>query len=304
MKKILSILVGVMLFLCASAQQTYTFAHRDTLELKLDIYQPANPRPDHACVLYVFGGGFFSGARDNEHSVAACKAYADRGFVVASIDYRLYLAHAPKVPLLKMYTLFDTAIRYSVEDCSAAISYLCSHSAELGIDPARIVLTGSSAGAIAVLQTDYARANNLPSAAALPVGFKPAAVIPYSGAIMCRNNALRYATPPAPTCFFHGTDDRLVNYRRFRGSLHVSLFGANNVAKVFDKNDYSYWICRYPGLGHEISIAQTYTVDEFCAFVDASLSGRHMRYDAVCYDSAIPKSKWGTISVFGLYLGK
>lgn len=304
MKKILSIFVCVMSFWVASAQQTYTFAHRDTLELKLDIYQPAQPRPDHACVLYVFGGGFFSGARDSEHSVAACKAYADRGFVVAAIDYRLYLAHAAKVSLLKMYTLFDTAICYAVEDCSAAINYLCAHAAELGIDPARIVLTGSSAGAIAVLQTDYARANNLPSAAALPVGFKPAAVIPYSGAILCRNNALRYATPPAPTCFFHGTDDRLVHYRRFRGSLHVSLFGANSVAKVFEKNDYSYWICRYPKLGHEVSIAQTYTVDEFCAFVDASLSGRHMRYDATCHDSAIRKTKWGTVSVFGLYLKK
>ena len=43
------------------AQQTFTFAQRDTLSLKMDVYQPSNPRPDHSCVVYVFGGGFISG---------------------------------------------------------------------------------------------------------------------------------------------------------------------------------------------------------------------------------------------------
>lgn len=298
-------LAFAILFACTlSAQQTFTFLTRDTVNLKLDVYQPVHPRPDHACVVYVFGGGFFSGERNNEYSVQCCKLLADRGFVAVAIDYRLYLKHAPQLPLLKMHQNFDTAIRQAVEDCSAAIAYLCSHAEQLNIDPSRIILTGSSAGAITVLQTDYCRANTLPPAAALPNGFRPAAVIPYAGAILCNNNALHYATPPAPTCFFHGTCDRIVNYHRFRASLSSSLFGADKVAKVFDNEGYSHWIMRFQDRGHEIAIALPPTIDEFCAFVDATLSGRVMHYDATCTDAAVPTSSWTHMTLFDLYLHK
>lgn len=304
MKKLLSILLLIPLAASAFGQQTYTFAHRDTTALQLDVYQPANPRPDHACVLYVFGGGFFSGARNNQSSTLACQALADRGFVAVSIDYRLFLRHAHQLPLLQMYTNFDTAIRYAVEDVSSAVNFLCSHAQELGINSSRIILTGSSAGAIAVLQADYCRANRLPAAIDMPGGFRPAAVVPYAGAILCRNRALHYATPPAPTCFFHGTADKVVNYRRFRGAVHTSLFGASSVAKVFKSNNYSYAIMRFKGNGHEVAIALPNTINEFCAFVDATLAGHKLQYDATCKSSGVPTTAWSKLTVFDLYLGK
>ncbi|MCQ2282927.1 MAG: alpha/beta hydrolase [Bacteroidales bacterium] len=303
MKRIALLSVILLYAGALMAQQTYTFARRGAVEMKMDVYQPAAPRADHACVLYVFGGGFFSGARNDKSSVLACTRLAERGFVAVAIDYRLYLANAPKVPLLKMYSIFDTAIRYGVEDCSDAIAYLCQHADELHVDPARIILTGSSAGAITVMQTDYSRCNALPAAAALPQGFRPAAVIPYAGAILCRNNALKYATPPAPTCMFHGTGDKIVNYKRFRGAIHTSLFGANSLAKVFKKQGYNYWIMRYPNLGHDIAVVLPQTLDEFCAFVDAALSGRVMQFDATCRDSRIQPSKWSKMNIFDLYFG-
>ena len=302
MKKIVVIVLVMFFCLGLCAQQTYTFLNRDTLEMKLDVYQPQRPRADKACALYVFGGGFFSGHRNDEYAKRCCQLLADRGFVAVAIDYRLFLKQAHKVPLLRMYTNFDTAIRWAVEDCSAAIAYLCGHAAELNIDPTRIVLTGSSAGAITVLQTDFCRANSQPEAAALPPEFKPAAVIPYAGAVFCRNRDLRYATPPAPTCFFHGTCDRIVNYKRFRGSLHTSLFGASTLARHFDRNDYNYWMMRFQDRGHEIAIALPPTIDEFCAFVDAVFSGRVMQYDATCTDAAVPTCKWTHMSIFDLYL--
>lgn len=304
MKRVISVVVVLLLIGVSHAQQTYVFAHRDTVDLKLDVYQPSHPRADHACVLYVFGGGFVSGQRNDKYSAQCCQLLADRGFVAVAIDYRLYLKHAPKVPLLKMYTLFDTAIRYAIEDCSDAVAYLWDHAGELKIDPTKIVLTGCSAGAITVLQTDYSRVNKLPAASHLPAGFVPAAVIPYAGGIMCRNNALKYASQPAPTCMFHGTSDRIVNYRRFRGSLGTSLFGTNSVAKVFAKNKYNYWVLRFDDRGHEIAAALPPTIDEFCAFVDAALSGRVMQYDATCTDKAVPQTEWSKMNIFDLYLKK
>lgn len=302
MKKLLLVIFTLSAFLTAGAQQTFVFGQRDTMQLKLDVYQPASPRPDHACVVYIFGGGFSMGERNNEHSQKCCRALTDRGFVAVAIDYRLYLKHAQRVPLLKMHTLFDTAIRYAVEDCSEAIAWLCAHSSQLGIDTSRIILTGSSAGAITVLQTDYCRCNSLAPAAALPATFKPAAVIPYAGGIYCPRRQLKYAVPPAPTCFFHGTSDRIVNYNSFRGSLDKALFGANKLERVFKKNDYSHWILRFEDRGHEIASALPQTIDEFCAFVDATLAGRVMFYDATCTSSNIPNTEWSNLHLFDLYL--
>lgn len=302
MKKQTLITLAMLLSCVVSAQNTHIFAQRDTAALKLDVYRPSNPRPDHACVLYVFGGGFFSGERDNDYSRKCCQLLADRGFTAVAIDYRLYLKHAPKLPLLQMYRNFDTAVSQAVQDCSEAISFLCDHASELNIDTSRIILTGSSAGAITVLQTDYCRANALPDAAALPQGFRPAAVIPYAGAILCPNRDFSYAQPPAPTCFFHGTADRIVNYHRFRASLSQSLFGADKVSHLFHKKGYNYWMMRFDDRGHEVAIALPATIDEFCAFVDAALSGRTMQYDAHCTDAAVQVCEWTHMTLFDLYL--
>ena len=295
-----------LIFLLFSAtvagQQTFDYTRRGGDTLRLDVYQPAQPRGDGACVVYVFGGGFVVGARNDSLSTVTCQSLLAKGFVVVSIDYRLYLRHAPKVPLLKAYTLFDTAIAQAVEDCSEAIAFICRHAGEWGVDTSRIVLTGCSAGAITVLQTDWSRANGLPEAAALPRGFRPAAVVPYAGGINCRNGALHYATPPAPTCFFHGTIDKIVAYKRFRGSIHSALNGSATVVKEFKKKGYSHWIMRFKDRGHEIASALPATVDDFCAFVEATLAGRHMAYDATCTDSRIQQTRWSHLSLFDLYL--
>ena len=96
-----TLLLGTLL----QAQQTFVFATRDTVDLKMDIYQPTHPRADKAAVLYVFGGGFASGERNNEYSKQCCQMLADKGFVAVAIDYRLYFKHPAKTSLLKAYHL-------------------------------------------------------------------------------------------------------------------------------------------------------------------------------------------------------
>lgn len=77
MKRVISVVVVLLLLGASHAQQTYVFAHRDTVDLKLDVYQPSHPRADHACVLYVFGGGFVSGQRNDKYSAQCCQLLAD-----------------------------------------------------------------------------------------------------------------------------------------------------------------------------------------------------------------------------------
>ena len=304
MKHVVSLIVVMLLVCMSQAQQTYVFAHRDTMDLKLDVYQPQHPRADHACVLYVFGGGFATGERDNAYSKKCCELLSERGFVAVAIDYRLYFKHPAKTSLLQAYTLFDTAITWAVEDCCDAIAFLWDHAGELKLDPTRMVLTGSSAGAITVMQTEYSRANSLAVASNLPKGFVPAAVVSYAGGVMCRNRDLKYTLSPAPTCMFHGTYDRIVNYKRMRGSLTTSLFGSDRLAKHFAKNGYNYWVLRFKDIGHEVAIALPSTIDEFCAFVDAAMAGRVMQYDATCNDTAVHQTEWTKMNLFDLYLKK
>lgn len=303
--KLLIVCLCLLLASNAVAQDlTYRYAHHDGHDLYLDLYRPTHQRPDQACVVYLFGGGFLMGSRNEEASRKVCQTLADRGFVVAAIDYRLGLkdARLDTVPLLRIYHLFEHAIDIAVEDCSAAVAFLYERADELSISRSHICLMGSSAGAVTVLQTDYARANALPVASALPEGFRPLVVAPYAGAVHTHNRQMRYLTPPSATCFFHGTDDRLVHYRRFRSSFSTSLFGANSLAKIFKRGGYTYQIVRFDNRGHDVAGYMVPTVADFCAFVDNISAGRAMQCDSRCSDPSLPEEPWGKATVFGIYM--
>jgi acetyl esterase len=93
------------------------------------------PRSDAAtpAVILLHGGGFESGGR--ESMMGLCRTLAGSGFAAFSIDYRLM----PKYPYPAQ-----------VDDLKAAITWLRepSHVKRFELDPARIALFGSSAGAI------------------------------------------------------------------------------------------------------------------------------------------------------------
>jgi acetyl esterase len=109
-------------------------------------------------LVWCHGGGFVFG--DLEVSDGRCADLAiDLGAVVVSVDYRL----APEHP-------FPAA----VEDAYAATVWVVEHADELGVDPARLVVGGSSAGAtIAAAVALMARDRGGPSLA-LQVLWQPA----------------------------------------------------------------------------------------------------------------------------------
>ena len=290
----------------ASAQkkQTYPFVQRDSI-LFLDVYTPENPRPDHAAVLAVFGGGFVVGARDDAYQKQIAGILTKRGFTVISIDYRLGLKDSAKLKeygsLFKIDDLFQYCINIATEDCAAAVAWTCLHAPILGIDPTKIVLTGCSAGAIAVLQLDYCRANNLPAAASLPPNWKPAAVVPYSGGIMCHKRDLRYDTPPAPTMLMHGKKDKIVHYKHFGLPFCAKMYGSYTVSKKMKKQGIPHWIIRFEGIGHEVAAWLPGSVDLFCGFVEQALAGRVSSLDATMTDSKLNPTKWTTMTMLQMY---
>lgn len=307
MKKLLLLsalfLLGI-LFAGAQTKTTYPFVERDST-LYLDVHRPIVARADRAAILSVFGGGFIVGKRDNSYQTAMADSLTKRGFTVISIDYRLGLRDSVMVAshssLLDLDDLFKYCIDIATEDCAEAIKWVVGHAEELNIDPTKIALTGSSAGAITVLQLDYCRANGLPQASALPEGWRPAAVIPYAGGIMCRKRDLRYKTAPAPTLLLHGTKDKIVNYKGFGLPFHSKLHGSKRIDKKMRKQDIPHWFIRFEGIGHEVASWFPGSVDLFCAFVDQSLAGRISSLDATMTDSELKPTEWTKMGLFDIY---
>lgn len=288
----------------AQEKTTYPYIERDST-LYLDVHKPAVQRADKASVLAVFGGGFIVGKRDDNYQSALADSLIDRGFTVISIDYRLGLKDSLVVAenkgLMKLDKLFQYCIDIATEDCAAAVDWVVSHAQELDIDPDKMILTGSSAGAITVLQLDYCRANHLPQASVLPEDWKPAAVIPYAGGIMCRKKDLKYDSDPAPTMLLHGMKDKIVAYKRFGIPTHAKLFGSKSIDKAMKRQDIPHWFIRFDGIGHEVASWFPGSVDLFCCFANQCLAGRVSSLDANMSDSMLKPTQWTNMNVFELY---
>lgn len=94
------------------------------------IYQPTDRPATLPALLWIHGGGYVLGSVERDDLLAKHLAKVGQ-CVVASVEYRLAPEHPFPAP---------------VEDCYAALKWLSSHSAELGVNQSRIAIGGASAG--------------------------------------------------------------------------------------------------------------------------------------------------------------
>ncbi|HMG83621.1 MAG TPA: alpha/beta hydrolase [Ferruginibacter sp.] len=235
-------------------KQSFIYAIKDSLQLGLDLYtndsiQTNTKKP---CVIFVFGGGFVMGRRDAHIYNTYFNSLVAHNYDVVSISYRLGLKGATKVSAFNIKPLRN-AIQMAVDDLFDATDWVVAHADSLNIDTSTIIISGSSAGAIAVLQADFERANGNPAAKKLPSHFRYAAVLAYSGAILSYDGRFRYVSPPAPTMMFYGTADKIVPYNKIR-IFNRGMYGSSWIARTCKKQHYPYYIYRAEGLGHEMSV--------------------------------------------------
>ena len=255
--------------------ETYMFAKRDTCDLFMDIYNPAKGSErtfngiEKPTVIFMFGGGFIHGTRDNEDYHKWFRMMTQNGYRVVSIDYRLGLKGSTKVGVAQVNVL-DKAIHMAVEDLFDATAFLIDNKEQLGIDPANIVISGSSAGAITVMQAEYELANNTSWASVLPQDFNYAGVMSFAGAILSRKGKVKYATEPCPTLMLHGTADKVVPYKQI-AILNLGFFGGGKLVERFKKFDYNYNMFHYMDYGHEIASAMQTTFDLQLDFLEKNI---------------------------------
>lgn len=315
MKRILFVLLGFAVFLLPSrsfAQEaaepsgTYLYASRDSEDLFLDIYDPAagsqtsiNSK-DKPTVIFAFGGGFKSGSRDIEEYRKWFKMLSDNGYRAVSIDYRLGMKHMKSIGLNNIGDAC-AAIQMAVDDLITATAFLVDNSEVFGIDPANIVISGSSAGAIMAIQSDWEVANSEPIADILPKGFKYAGVMSFAGAIFSDKGTPEYASAPAPTLFLHGTADKMVPYKQ-RAIFKYHFTGTDVLTKIFKKNSFTYNTLRFKDNGHEIANVMVRYFDREIQFLENVVMNKdYTPVDELIEDPTIPIPEWARMKTEDLY---
>lgn len=218
------------------------------LDLKMDIYMP--PPTDNAqkrpVIILAHGGGFINvlfmggtvlvGTKDNDDVQALADSLAHWGFVTASIQYRTGFD-------ILSGTSIKRAVWRGAQDMSAAVRFFRKNATWFNIDPDRVFVGGSSAGAFCAIHSTFVDGSEriaesyqqipitMPDLGALhsrPVvsltGFNPftgtnvtgndvdsvaQGVAAYWGAIADVN--MLGGNNQAPMIMFHGTNDLVVD---------------------------------------------------------------------------------------------
>lgn len=272
MKRFITLLsASLIIGMAASAQNTitpdgtYMYVQRDTCDLFMDVYDPAAGSRtsldgiEKPTIIFMFGGGFIRGTRDDESYNGWFRTMTENGYRVISIDYRLGLKGSNKVGVAQVNVL-DKAIHMAVEDLFSATDFIIENAEQLGVDPENIVISGSSAGAITVMQAEYEIANRTSWASVLPAGFNYAGVMSFSGAILSREGKVDFKSTPCPVMMLHGTSDELVPYDQIK-VFNLGFFGGGKLVERFQKYGLNYNMYHFIDYGHEIAGSMDTTTD-------------------------------------------
>jgi acetyl esterase/lipase len=202
-------------------------------ELDVDVYTPVGDdlaaRP---AVVLAHGGGFVGG--DKAHMAGLARAYAERGFVALSIEYRMDEGAGGVSFPPSAYGL--ERIFEAKHDMQAAVRWIRAQAGTYGVDPRRVSVGGSSAGAVmavlAATTPDDPGASGTPgvssdvcTAISLMGAGEPALVDPGDAGII----------------FFHGDQDTTVPYAQ-----------AVRTMDALEEDGLPTEMVTFPGAGHSL----------------------------------------------------
>ena len=287
--------------------------------LLMDIYEPVGDvslaRP---AIVLGHGGSFVQGTRADSDVEQLCRGFAERGYVAASIDYRLYQLVFPNFP--DSLTALDVVIK-TVGDMKAAVRHFRKDAATenlFRVDSDRIFIGGASAGAITALHAAYMDETDfIPDFLAeiiennggfegntgdeenLSYSSEAIGVFSLSGGIY-RADWLNENEPPLVS--YHGTEDDLVPYdvgslgARFNGFQIdlMTVFGSGSIHTRAEELGISNYLQTIEGGGHEDVYGSEYQaeIDEF------SYQSLLLFHDILCEGVEVLPSSTKDVSVY------
>lgn len=257
-----------------------TIRGRGELPLLMDIYMPYNDtREERPVFVYLHGGAFFFGDKQNLLQQTITDHLVKRGYVVASINYRLGST-------LMGTDAIERTIYCGMQDTRAALKHIINNSEEWGIDTNQIYLGGSSAGGIIALTTAFMDKDNIfesvknkrfrKKAGLLNIdkedeaGFYDendisiAGLISLWGAVHSLDIIKQKEDRNFPILLFHGTADDVVDCKsglpfqeelsgvyNFLISSDWQLYGSSSICSHMNECNMSVEYIPFDGYGHE-----------------------------------------------------
>ena len=237
---------------------------------RLNIYEPEGDTLSHRpLMIFQFGGGYLVGDRVLPPAPALCNYWAERGYVAASIDYRLGLSAVNQGSA-------ERAVYRGVQDLQAALRFLCEFSETYGIDTNNIIVSGNSAGAFTTLHSTFMEQIQAPSSyTGFGIGLdsyslgglydsgnsywgnrevKVHGIIANWGAIL--DTSLIGDSPDdwVPSILFHGSADNAVPYvygQPFSSPFFPDVYGSVPINERLDNTTIPHKFVPLIGAGHE-----------------------------------------------------
>lgn len=239
--------------------------------LKMDIYQPVGDVMAHRpLIILAHEGAFISGNRSDDATVdSLCMRFARRGYVTASIDYRLTTMLAMLSP---DSSLSIDAVIKAVSDAKAAIRYFVRDAATTDtwkIDTNNIYTGGNSAGAVLNMHLGYITSaaecppyvasaftanggldGNSSDAVTATYAIHYRAIIDMAGAL---NKTSFINNGDVPSVNFQGDLDNVVPYncaKALGGLSSISLCGMGPLEPALTAAGIFHSTTVFPGAGH------------------------------------------------------
>ena len=276
------------------------------LDLKLDVYYPKTDLfKNRPVVMLIHGGAFYIGSKESACEKALATALAKRGYLVASIDYRLGFKLTPAEVELSAYR--------AIQDANAALRFLAHNAQGLGIDPTQVYIGGTSAGAVASLNTAFMKNDERPerimeasregrlgkieeSGNKYTETFNIKAVINMWGAVS--DVTLIDPDEKVSVLSIHGTADDIVPFENdypFRNSLMINrlvmdkMYGSKPIHDRLQILGFRNRLVTLDGLGHEPELATYNTLNNWMDTISSNVS--RFLYEETAPDVFLPPNQ-------------
>ena len=143
----------------ALSHESINSTNATTIPLKLDVYVPDNDIENRPVYMFIHGGGFAGGTKQQARIINWANYYTSRGWVFISIDYRLkrdkgtvpkewadYTVNVPKNKAAQFLAVYP-----ALRDAKSALRWVVANANTYNINTNYITVGGGSAGAAAAI---------------------------------------------------------------------------------------------------------------------------------------------------------